>query len=88
MRRPRETDLTCDRCATDGAPIIGVIVVPAAQEVRTYCGPCYERTKLARMANREWRAFEATGQDQWDRDLLTSVLTSAGLLQADHSRPV
>ena len=35
-----------------------------------------------RLAHREWLSFETTGPDRWDRALLTSVLTSAGVLGA------
>jgi hypothetical protein len=83
MRGPvEEAELTCDRCATDKVPMVGVIVDPEAQVVRVFCGSCYPRTRLARLAHREWRTFEATGTDRWDRELLTTVLTSAGLLDA------
>ncbi len=83
MHRPVENaDLACDRCATDTVPMVGVIVDPEAQLARVFCGPCYGRTRLARLAHREWRTFETTGPDRWTRELLTTVLTSAGLLDA------
>lgn len=86
MRRPvDDADLACDRCATDKVPMVGAIVDPTAQIVRVFCGSCYPRTRLARLAHREWRTFEATGTDRWNRELLTTVLTSAGLLDAGNA---
>ena len=88
MRRPQEeADLACDRCATDKVPMVGAIVDPAAQVVRVFCGSCYPRTRLARLAHREWRSFEATGTDRLDRDRLAIVLTSAGILDAGKAGP-
>src|SRR5712692_8270709 len=73
MRRPVEdADLACDRCASETVPMVGVIVDPAAQVARVFCGSCYPRTRLARLAHREWQTFEATGTDRWDRELLTT----------------
>lgn len=73
-----ERRMICDRCAEEGAPIVGVVVMPEADKAQLYCDGCFELTPMLRRLHPEWRYFEVKGA--LDIEELAAALASKGLL--------
>jgi hypothetical protein len=77
--RSRRT-FKCERCADEGAPIAGVVVIPKSDEAQLYCAPCFARTGITRRLHPEWTSLEVSSVGGMTEESLASVLSSNGLL--------
>lgn len=73
-----EHKIICDRCAEEGAPIAGVVVMPEADQAHFYCYGCFGRTPMLRRVHPEWRYFNVTGTLNIAE--LATALAAQGLL--------